>query len=200
MERFPASQQSIVHDGSRGSRIELRLVQQAMRGSHEAFGMLASRSIDRLYGAALLMLGDHDRAEEATQATLVRAWREVPRLRKPERFSPWLHRILLNTCRDQMRRSAREVPLVASDTSASPDHAEHVILRDEIGRGLRRLTVDQRSILVLRYFADLSVPEVASALGIPLGTAKSRLSRAVDALRAAVAAESRTGRGPEERS
>lgn len=180
--------------------MELRLVQQAMRGNHEAFGMLASRSIDRLYGAALLMLGDHDRADEATQTTLVRAWREVPRLRNPERFSPWMHRILLNACRDQLRRSAREVSLVTSDTSASPDHAEHAILRDEVGRALRRLTVDQRTILVLRYYADLSVPEVASALGVPLGTAKSRISRGVDALRAAVAAESRTGGGPVERS
>jgi RNA polymerase sigma-70 factor (ECF subfamily) len=175
------------------------LVEQAMHGNHDAFGALAGACVDRLYGAALLMLGDHDHAEDAVQATLVRAWRDLARLRDPDRFQPWLHRILLNTCRDALRAARRTASPIALDLAPSTDHATQVGDLDELSGALRRLTADQRAVVVLRFYADLSVPEIAATLGVPLGTAKSRLSRALEALRAAIAAESRRAPQPEER-
>ena len=78
-----------------------------MAGDHDAFAALAGAAADRLYGLARMILRDPDRAEDATQEALVKAWRELPRLRDPDRFEAWLRRLLVNACYDEARRAGR---------------------------------------------------------------------------------------------
>jgi RNA polymerase sigma-70 factor (ECF subfamily) len=174
--------------------VERELVEAAQHGDHEAFEVLAAAAGDRLYAIARLILRDTDLAEDAVQDALIRAWREVPRLRDPERWNAWLHRLIVSACADEGRRARRwsaevrmihDGPVVADDIAALAD-------RDQLERGFRRLKAEHRAAVVLRYYVGLSVPEVADALGVPLGTAKSRIHYATDALRAALDADTRT--------
>ena len=174
--------------------MQAELVDRARRGDREAFGVLAGGAVDRLYAIARLILRDTDLAEDATQDALVRAWRDLPTLRDVERFDAWLYRLLVRSCTDLARRRRRwrtELTVVSREP-AEPDRASELADRDELERGLRRLNDAQRSILVLTYFVGLPLREVADALDIPVGTAKSRLHYALEALRAALAADARS--------
>jgi RNA polymerase sigma-70 factor (ECF subfamily) len=174
--------------------VQRDLVERAQRGDHDAFATLAGTAIDRLDTAARLVLRDPDRAKDAVQEALVRAWRDLPGLRDPDRFDAWLHRLLVRACYDELRRSRRrpiEVELSSTDTypvvgDASVATAAH----DEIERGFRHLDADQRIVVALHYYLDLPLPEVAAALGVPVGTAKSRLHRGLVTLRQALGARS----------
>ena len=176
--------------------MQVDLVEAAQRGDHEAFAALVLGSADRLYAVASLVLRDSSRAEDAVQETLVLAWRNLPRLRDPERFNAWLNRLLVNACRDLGRADRRftaEIQLLRTDP-ATADDSSKIGDRDQLQRGFRRLKHEQRMVLVLHYYSGLSVPEIAESLGIPTGTAKSRLHYAIEALRAALEADAR-GRG-----
>ena len=169
------------------------LVEAARRGDHEAFEVLTAAASDRLFGFARLVLGDAHQAEDAVQDALVRAWRGLPLLRDPERWDAWLHRLIVNACADQGRRRMRqsvEVPLVRIDAASGDDahRSMTTISSTEASSGSSR---DHRAAIVLHFYMDLSVPEVADALGVPVGTAKSRIHYAVDALRAALEADER---------
>jgi len=173
--------------------MEREVVERAQRGDRLAFEHLASDQLDRLYGSAALILHDHDLAEDAVQETLLAAWRDLPRLRDPARFGPWLHGVLVHRCLDAARNLHSGVsrfpfpPLAADQFSLETDVAE----RDAIGRGFARLVPRERAILVQRYFLGLTVPEIADAFRIPVGTAKSRLHAAESSMRAAIDADSR---------
>ena len=170
------------------------LVEAARDGNHEAFEVLASEAVDRLYGIARLLLGDAHQAEDAVQDALVRAWQGLPELRDPERWEAWLHRLIVNACADQGRRRVRqsvEVRMARFEPTAG-DEVRLVDDHDQLDRGFRRLKADHRAAVVLHYYLGLSVPEVAEALGVPVGTAKSRIHYAVDAMRAALEADGRT--------
>jgi RNA polymerase sigma-70 factor (ECF subfamily) len=171
------------------------LVRRAQEGDHEAFCTLAQHVIGRLRGTARLILHDAARADDAVQECLVATWRSLPNLRDPARFDAWLHRLLVNACHRNMRRDRRrlvaEIPLPPDGDWPIIDATSSVAARDEMERAFRRLTDEQRTVLALVYFADLSHVEAASALGIPVGTAKSRVRRALDALRGALAADAR---------
>jgi RNA polymerase sigma-70 factor (ECF subfamily) len=173
--------------------VQAELVERARSGDREAFGVLASGSVDRLFAIARLILRDVDLAQDATQDALVRAWRDLPALRDVERFDAWLYRLIVNACADigrHRRRWRAEITVLPSEP-AEADRASQVADRDQLERGLRRLTDAQRSVLVLHFFVGLSTTELAGALDIPAGTAKSRLHYAIDALRAALAADER---------
>lgn len=173
--------------------MQTELVDRARHGDREAFGVLAAGAVDRLYAIARLVLRDSGLAEDATQDALVHAWRDLPKLRDPDHFDAWLRRILVRSCSDIGRRRRRwrtEISLVAIEPT-EPDSVASVADRDQIERGLRRLNEDQRTILVLNFYVGLSPTEAAAALEIPVGTAKSRLHYAIDALRAALAADER---------
>ena len=166
-----------------------------MHGDEEAFGALVRAVGDRCIFIAHRILRDADLAEDAVQMALVQAWRELPGLREPDRFEAWLHRILVNACYAEARRSrrfARNVVLLETDEPTAGDGYLTVDDRDQLDRGFRRLPPEQRAILVFHHALGLSMPEVADHLGIPLGTAKSRLSYATAAIRAALEADART--------
>lgn len=173
--------------------VQRELVEAARAGDHEAFEVLASGSADRLYAIARLILRDVDLAQDAVQEAYVHAWRHLPGLRDPERFDAWLHRLVVNACMDALRSRKRlraNVHLIEVDLPHA-DGATDVADRDQLERGFRRLRPEQRAVVVLRYYLGLSIPEVSMTLQIPLGTAKSRLHYAMEALRAAVEADAR---------
>jgi RNA polymerase sigma-70 factor (ECF subfamily) len=175
------------------SRRERSDVERAMAGDHDAFAALAAANVDRLYGLARLILRDVDRAEDATQETLVRMWRELPRLREPGRFRQWLRRLLVNACHDEGRRVRRraEVVLLAEYAPAIGDATADVAERDRLDRGFQRLPLEQRVVIVLSYLEGLTHTEIASTLDLPLGTVKSRLRYAMEGMRAALDADDR---------
>jgi RNA polymerase sigma-70 factor (ECF subfamily) len=170
------------------------LVERAMAGDHDAFAELARAAIGRLFRAARLILRDDGRAEDATQETLVAAWRDLSALRDPDRFEAWLHRLLVRACYREARRGRRrwevEVGIRPIEGSA-PDPAHEIADRDQLEQGFRRLDADQRIVLVLHYYLGLSLDDAADVLGIPPGTVRSRLHRATDAMRAALDADAR---------
>lgn len=175
--------------------MQRELVDLAIRGDRDAFTALVSASIDRLFAVATLILRDRPTAEDAVQEALTRVWRDLPRLRDANRFDPWMHRILLRACYDQARarnRRRAEFTLLPASEPTVNDQSGAIADRDALGRGFRRLSVEHRAALVLRHYSGLSVPDMATAMSVPLGTAKSRLHHAERALRAALEADART--------
>jgi RNA polymerase sigma-70 factor (ECF subfamily) len=169
------------------------LVEAARRGDHESFEVLATSAGDRLFAVARLILRSSDLAEDAVQEALVRAWQQLPSLRDPDRFDAWLHRLVVNACADQGRQlrrwsqHVRPLPVEASVT----DHAGSVADREQLERAFSRLKPDQRAAVVLHYYSGFSASEIARTLGIPAGTARSRLHYATEAMRAALEADAR---------
>lgn len=171
------------------------LVIRARQGDQRAFEALAERHYGRLQRAAVGILRDVHAAEDATQEALVSVWRDLRTLRDPDRFEGWSYRILVRECHAQVRRIPRTVseadlPLLAEP--AAVDAYGSVLHRDELERGFRQLPIDQRAVVVLHHLLDLPLERVAEALDIPVGTVKSRLSRAMDGLRCAIEADARS--------
>jgi RNA polymerase sigma-70 factor (ECF subfamily) len=174
--------------------VQRELVELARNGDRDAFAALAASVVDRLYATAVLILRDHSMADDATQETIVRAWRDLPSLREVDRFDAWLRRLLVNACHDEGRRERRRRPEMALLPVHEPsvgDSSESLADRDALERGFRRLSSDHRAAMVLHHYIGLSMPEVADATGVPLGTAKSRVHHATRALRAALEADAR---------
>jgi RNA polymerase sigma-70 factor (ECF subfamily) len=175
------------------------LVERAREGDRDAYATLAAGAIGRLDATARLILRDPDSAKDAVQETLIRAWRKLPSLRDPDRFDAWLHRLLVRSCIDETRKTRGrriDVSLGEIDLPGAMDAVSAVANRDELERGFARLDPEQRAIIVLHHYLDLPMPEVAHALGIPLGTAKSRLNRSLALLRAAIDADARLQPNP----
>jgi RNA polymerase sigma-70 factor (ECF subfamily) len=174
--------------------VQRELVELAMNGDRDAFSALAASVIDRLYATAMLIVRDHSMAEAATEEAIVLAWRDLPSLRDAERFDAWMRRLLVNACRDEGRRQKRlrpEIVLRSIHEPAVSDSSADLANRDALDRGFRRLNADHRAVIVLHYYLGLSLPEVASATGAPLGTVKSRMHHGTRALRAALEADAR---------
>jgi RNA polymerase sigma-70 factor (ECF subfamily) len=174
--------------------MQRELVQRAIDGDYDAFSVLVKASASRQYAIATLILRDADRAQDAVQEALVAAWKSLSALRNPDAWEAWLHRLTVRACyraaRRQGQRSLFELrgmperePVVAAD--------EPTLLaeRDRLERELGRLPIDQRAVLVLHFYVGLPLTEAADALGIPAGTAKSRLHRALVTLRSTMSAE-----------
>jgi RNA polymerase sigma-70 factor (ECF subfamily) len=171
------------------------LVERAMAQDGDAFDELARISIRRLYAIARLILRDDAKAEDATQEALVAAWSHIGALRDPDRFDAWLHRLLVRSCYREAGRTSRlgSFEIHARVLEASePDVSVGLADRDQLERGFLRLDTDQRAVLVLHYYLGLRLDEAAEVLGIPPGTVRSRLHRAIVAMRAALEADART--------
>ncbi len=181
----------------------VELVERAMRGDQDAFASLAAASVDRCYALAYRILRDPHRAQDATQQALIGAWRDLRSLRDPERFEAWLYRLVVNACyadaRGERRRIAR-IRALAVEPPTSPDIARGVAARDELEQAFRLLTPEQRAVVVLHHHLGYPLTEIASVLGIPVGTARSRLHYAVRQLRAALDTDSGALATPGERS
>lgn len=170
------------------------LVERAMAGDHDAFSELTHRSIAKLHAIARLILRDDELAEDATQEALVAAWRWMPRLRDPDRFEAWMRRLLVHACYRESNRSKRRRHIESSvhpTVDIEPDPGLAFARRDELARGFERLSPEQRALIVLRFYLGLSPQEIADSMGYPVGTVKSRLSRATQRLRAALDADAR---------
>lgn len=162
------------------------LVERARGGDHEAFAALAHAAIARLDAAARLILRDRELARDAVQEALIRAWRDLRGLRDPERFDAWLHKLTVHACLDIARRRRRRVHEVELTPIAAPFEADattRVADRELLDDALKRLDPEWRAVVVLHYYLGMPLPDVASELGIPLGTAKSRLHRSLGVLR-----------------
>ena len=183
--------------------MHVALVNQAKQGDREAFDALARLTGDRCMAIAFRILRDFDHADDAVQAALLTAWREIRALRDPELFEPWLHRILTNACYAEARRRRRwseMIRLLPVEPVHEPDDFLTVEHRDQLERAFRQLTVEQRAVLVFHHYLGLPLPDVALRLGIPLGTVKSRMYHAKRALRAGLEADARTSPVSQERT
>jgi RNA polymerase sigma-70 factor (ECF subfamily) len=170
------------------------LVRLAQDGDRDAFDLLLTAVIDHLYRIARLILRDYDSAEDAVQEALVHCWRDLPGLRDPDRFDAWLNRLLLHSVTDEARRRRRAgatVRILQSEP-AQPDSTSALADRDQLARVFDRLSIDHRTIVVLHHYLGMTVDEAAATIGIPVGTAKSRLHYATEALRAALEADARS--------
>ncbi len=173
--------------------MEQHLVEQASRGDRKAFAELAASAGDRLYAVAHRILRDPYAAGDATQQTLVKIWRELPRLRDVGRFDGWAYRLVVNACYDELRRQRKHrnhLQLLDLD-SPVPDPSLTVADRDQLERGFARLTAEHRSVVILQYYMDYSLAEIATTLDVPVGTVRSRLHYAKRALRSALEADAR---------
>jgi len=182
-----------------GAHVDPHLIERAQRGDQEAFARIAAEASDRLYSVALRVLRDSEAARDALQIALVHIWRDLPSLRDPLRFEAWSYRIILNCCRADRRRAHQSVILTTVSAIDAPvsDSQGAVAMRDELEQAFRGLTDQERAVLVLRYYRDLSVVEIAEAVGTSVGTVKSRLHYARRAIRAAIEANTRS-REPQE--
>jgi len=174
--------------------MQRELVDRARRGDHDAFAALAGAAISRLDSAAWLILRDPEQAKDAVQNALVRAWRDLPTLRDPDRFDAWLNKLTIRAAIDEAKRLRRhrvDVELTPMMTPAVEGLESGVADRDQLERGFLRLEPEMRAVIVLHHYLDLPLPAVAATLGIPLGTAKSRLHRALGQMRAALDADAR---------
>lgn len=169
-------------------------IDRARTGDTAAFRRLVERYSDRAYGLALRMLGSPSDAEEVAQDGFLRAWRALPRFRGESTFSTWLYRIVVRRALDRSAtlktRRAREAPLEAADAEA-PVSGSPTVPSVRLDRLLRSLSDAQRAAVLLYYYEDRSVEEVARALGLPVGTVKTHLHRARSFLRAGWIAEER---------
>ncbi len=168
------------------------LVERAQHGDHAAFDQLAHPVGPELFRLAVAVIG-REAATDVTQDALLRAWRELPALRDRDAFPAWTRRILVNRCRDLVR-ARHGVQVLSLDWAGdaagpgetrlmAPDHAPAVVRSTDLRAALAGLSLDQRAIVALHYGLDLPIREVARTLGLPEGTAKSRMNAALVALR-----------------
>jgi RNA polymerase sigma factor (sigma-70 family) len=166
------------------------LIAQARRGDAAAYSTLVRRHQDVAFRTAMLITGHAQDAEDAAQEAFVKAWRALGRFRAGEPLRPWLLTIVANEARNRRRAAGRREHLALRAAAALPAAAGEppaaALDRDELAAAIGRLRDDDRVVIGCRYLLDLSETETAAALGVARGTVKSRLSRALDRLRAEV--------------
>jgi RNA polymerase sigma-70 factor (ECF subfamily) len=173
--------------------MDSELVLRAQRGDEEAFASLAVPLGNRLHAVAHRILRDIQLAEDATQQALLSVWRDLPQLRDPARFEAWSYRLLVRACyaeSHRKRRSTNPIVVLRMDEEGHEGLAP-VLDRDQLDRGFRRLSIEHRSVVVLHHYMDMTLEDIADALGVPEGTVRSRLHYAMRALRAALEADAR---------
>jgi RNA polymerase sigma-70 factor (ECF subfamily) len=168
------------------------LVERAREGDQVAFADLIDLDGDRCYAIAYRILRDVERAQDAVQQAFLLAWRELPRLRDPERFEPWLHRLVINACYGELRRYRRwaaNVRVLPVEGPAGGDETVSIDDRDALERAFRGLSPEHRAVVVLHHHTGLPLASIAEVTGVPVGTVKSRLHYATRALRGVLAVD-----------
>lgn len=161
---------------------DIELVGRVVSGDHGAFDAIMLRHEDRVFSVCLRIIGDRDRALDATQETFLTVFRKAGQFKGDSALGTWIYRIAVNTCYDQLRKAKRR------RTDPIPDHLDPVdpsaesaidsaALRPEIRAALDKLPTDFRAAIVLSDIEGMSMAEVAQVLGVPAGTVKSRLYR-----------------------
>jgi len=177
---------------------EAEIIRQCQVGDTTGFDLLVEEHYTRVYNTGLRMLSDPDRAADATQATFVRAFRSLDTFRGEASFSTWLYRIVTNVCLDKLRDLGKQ-PADLTYLTADDDEPQQrglpdseadparVVLCDErqmvVHQAIQQLAAEHRVVLVLYDINGFSYKDVAQILGIPVGTVKSRLNRARNALK-----------------
>jgi RNA polymerase sigma-70 factor (ECF subfamily) len=177
--------------------MERKLVERAMHGDEAAFDALIERVGDHLHSIARRILRDPYLAEDATQRALLDAWRNLPRLRDPDRFDAWVYRLLVNACHAEARRERHHrgnLRLLTFDGPGDPDPAMGVSTHEQLDHAFGRLGIEHRTVVVLVHYLGLSPAEAAAVMGTPIGTVRSRLHYALKLLRAALEADARLER------
>ena len=161
------------------------VIRRAQQGDHDAFRLLMTMYVDRLFAVSSLIARDHALAQDAVQEALVRAWRDLPKLREPSKVSSWLAQLTVRATYDLLRRQrrVREIRPLTEDAAVSADDSARSVDRVLVGWAFDRLPPEQRAVIVLHYHLGLSLDEAAASLGIPPGTARSRLNAALTSMR-----------------
>jgi len=177
--------------------MDCELIDRARQGNREAFALIVDGSFDRCYEIARRILGESHLAQDATQQAMLSIWRDLPKLRDAARFEAWSYRIVVNACYAEAKRARRALPDTRANDlgTVTTDEYGTVIDRDQIERAFSRQKLEHRAVLVLRYYLDMPIEEVATTLDIPIGTAKSRIHHALKGMRAALDADSRPPSG-----
>jgi RNA polymerase sigma-70 factor (ECF subfamily) len=176
---------------------EIQLIRKARNGDQDAFAELVKLHERFVFNLAVRTLGNPDEAADAAQEAFIRAWTALPEFREQSQFRTWLYRIVLNLCLNRVPRLRRELndltheemidlpgnPSGAGDPVASLEQNE---LRAHLHRQIDRLPEQYRLLVSLRYQHELSYDEIASLLGLPVGTVKTGLFRAKARLREAL--------------
>jgi RNA polymerase sigma-70 factor (ECF subfamily) len=168
------------------------LVERARAGDREAFASLVQMTSDRMYAIATRILRDADLAEDALQSALITAWKSLPSLRDAARFEAWLRKLLVHACYAEARRRrswTTNIRVLPVDGPVGPDGLISIVERDALDKAFARLSVEQRAVFVLHHHLGLALTEIAETLGVPAGTARSRLHYATQSLRAAITAD-----------
>lgn len=174
--------------------MQVRLVERARAGDHAAFRELIDQQGHRCYALAYRIIREDESARDAVQQAFVQAWRELPQLRDAHRFEPWLYRLLVRACYEEAGRRrawAARTTVGWIEPPAEGDFTAGVVERDAVDRAFRRLTLEQRAVVVLHHYLGLPLAAVGDVVGVPVGTVKSRLHYAMSALRSALDADSR---------
>ncbi|HEY8135253.1 MAG TPA: RNA polymerase sigma factor [Candidatus Limnocylindrales bacterium] len=167
------------------------VVERARGGDREAFTTLVGQVSDSLYAVAFRILRETASAEDALQNALISTWQQLPHLRDVERFEAWSQRILVHACYAEFsrrRQFAANVRVIDLNRAGASDGSRVLADRDELDRAFRKIPVDQRAVFVMHHYVGLPLVEIAETLGIPAGTARSRLHNATRALRTVMAA------------
>ena len=172
------------------------LVLLASNGDHNAFASLATDAYGRLHRTARLVLRREDLASDAVQEALTSAWLHIRAVRDPDRFDAWLNRLVVRACYQELRRTKRgliEIHVDGIEPTGVDDSTASFADRDQLERGFARLSAEHRAVIAVHHYLGLPDAEAATVLDVPVGTYKSRLSRAHLSLRAALEADERVG-------
>jgi RNA polymerase sigma-70 factor (ECF subfamily) len=166
---------------------EEELIKRSMKGDERAFRILVEKYQNILYGTAYLILRDRQMTEEAVQETILKMWKHLGSLHTENSIKPWLMKVIINEANRQFRKkNLPTVPLEEVPEQEDAGDMDEMLIHEEnhhvLREALAELSPEQREAVILRYFSDLTVPEIAAATSIPEGTIKSRLSRALDRL------------------
>jgi RNA polymerase sigma-70 factor (ECF subfamily) len=179
-----------------------KTVIRAQQGDRDAFAALVEATADRLHAVAQGVLRDISRAEDATQQSLLQIWRDLPKLRDPARFDAWAYRITVRICYAEAKKARRLLPGRIDETrldQAGSDATARIADRDQLERAFEHLSLDHRTVVVMRHYLEMPLEQIAESLSIPVDTVRSRLYHAMRGLRAALDADAREVRPAAER-
>lgn len=159
------------------------LVSRVKAGDRSAFDELVGPLVNQAFRLAFGMLHDREAAEDAVQEAALLAWRKLGNLRPGSGVRPWFLAIVANQCRTTARGRWWSVLRIEGRAWPASGFEDRIVRGADLRSALRKLAPEHREALVLRYFLDLPIEEVAAVAGVPTGTVKSRINRALAAMR-----------------